>query len=124
VSPPYWKVDALGARAGGARFRGQAPMPGAVEMRVQRALLTSAVASMFALGAAHAQQQAPQGKEQKQTEKTVKCAGINACQGKSACASAKNACAGKNACKGQGLKEVKSEQECKAQGGTVQTAKR
>ncbi|MCI0574457.1 MAG: hypothetical protein L0Y66_27300 [Myxococcaceae bacterium] len=89
-------------------------------MRIQRALLASAVASMFALSAAHAQ--APQGKEQKAAEKTVKCAGVNACKGQGGCASAKNACAGKNACKGQSFSEVSSEKECKDKGGTVMAA--
>ena len=53
-----------------------------------------------------------------QTEKKVKCEGINECKGKSACNTAKNACAGQNACKGQGW-VFSTEKECKDKGGKV-----
>jgi hypothetical protein len=53
-----------------------------------------------------------------QTDKKIRCAGINACKGKGACSTAKNSCSGKNACKGQGWASV-TEKECKDKGGTV-----
>ena len=59
--------------------------------------IAAAVAGLVAAalpGAVHAQSG--------QTDKKVKCEGINACKGKGACNTAKNACAGQNACKGQG----------------------
>ena len=58
---------------------------------------------------------------EKDSSKTVKCAGINACKGHGACASAdgSHACAGKNECKGKGWVKVKSEKECTDKGGTV-----
>lgn len=82
-------------------------------------LIASAVASLFIMNAANAQE-----KQSKDTAKGVKCAGINECKGKAACAGAKNSCAGENGCKGQGWIKVGSEKECKDKGGTVVTAKK
>jgi len=82
-------------------------------------LIASAVASMFALSAANAEEKA--GKE---TSKAVKCAGVNECKGKGACSGASNSCAGENGCKGKGWIKVGSEKECKDKGGTVVTAKK
>lgn len=82
-------------------------------------LIASAVASLFIMNAANAQE-----KHDKATAKGVKCAGINECKGKAACASAKNSCAGENGCKGQGWIKVGSEKECKDKGGTIVTAKK
>ena len=82
-------------------------------------LIASAVASMFALSAANAEEKA--GKE---ASKAVKCAGVNECKGKGACSGANNSCAGENGCKGKGWVKVGSEKECKDKGGTVVTAKK
>ncbi len=81
-------------------------------------LIASAVASLFIMNAANAQEKS------KDTAKAVKCAGVNECKGKAACAGAKNSCAGENGCKGQGWIKVGSEKECKDKGGTVVTAKK
>jgi hypothetical protein len=53
-----------------------------------------------------------------QTDKKVRCGGINECKGKSACNTAKNGCSGQNACKGQGW-VYSTEKECKDKGGKV-----
>ena len=55
------------------------------------------------------------------TEKKVKCSGINACKGQGECAAADGSysCAGKNECKGKGWVKVKTDKECTDQGGTV-----
>jgi len=82
-------------------------------------LIASAVASLFVMNAARADEKA--GKE---ASKAVKCAGVNECKGKGACAGAKNSCAGENGCKGQGWTKASSEKECKDKGGTVVTAKK
>jgi hypothetical protein len=82
-------------------------------------LIASAVASMFMLGAANAQEKA--GKD---AAKGVKCAGINECKGKAACSGANNSCAGENSCKGKGWIKVGSEKECKDKGGTIVAAKK
>jgi len=85
----------------------------------KKAMMASAVASMFAAGVVHAgDAMAP-----KAAAKGVKCAGINSCKGKGACASADNACAGHNGCKGKGWAMARSEKACKAKGGTVVTEK-
>ena len=85
------------------------------------AVVAAAVGSLFASGAARAEQ----GKEKK--EKTVahavKCAGINECKGHGGCKSASNACAGQNGCKGQSFVETKSEKDCKDKGGKVMAQK-
>jgi len=83
------------------------------------ALIASAVASLFVMNAANAQD-----KGGKETSKSVKCAGVNECKGKAACAGAKNSCAGENGCKGQGWIKVDSEKACKDKGGTIVTAKK
>jgi hypothetical protein len=82
-------------------------------------LIASAVASLFVMNAANAQE-----KGGKESSKAVKCAGVNECKGKGACAGAKNSCAGENGCKGQGWTKLSSEKECKDKGGTVVTAKK
>src|SRR5882672_4438906 len=53
-----------------------------------------------------------------QTDKKVRCSGINTCKGQSACNTAKNSCKGQNACKGQGWLPA-TEKECKDKGGKV-----
>ena len=82
-------------------------------------LIASAVASLFVMNAASAQQ-----KGGTDTSKGVKCAGVNECKGKGACAGAKNSCAGENGCKGQGWTKAASEKECKDKGGTVVASKK
>jgi hypothetical protein len=82
-------------------------------------LIASAVASLFIMNAANAEE-----KGGKEASKAVKCAGVNECKGKGACAGAKNSCAGENGCKGQGWTKMSSEKECKDKGGTVVTAKK
>ena len=49
----------------------------------------------------------------------VICSGTNSCKGQSDCHSYSNSCKGQNACKGQGWKSMKSQDECRAAGGTV-----
>jgi len=80
-------------------------------------LIASAVASLFIMNAANAQE-----KQSKDTAKGVKCAGINECKGKGACSGADNACKGKNDCKGKGWVEAKTEKDCTGKGGKVVTA--
>ena len=53
-----------------------------------------------------------------QSDKKVRCQGINECKGKGACNTAKNACSGQNSCKGQGWINS-TEKECKDKGGKV-----
>jgi hypothetical protein len=84
----------------------------------KRAVLATAVASMFAAGSALAgdMKDAKAGGE-------VKCSGVNECKGKGACAGADNACAGKNGCKGKGWSHSKTADECTKKGGKVVAAK-
>jgi uncharacterized membrane protein len=79
------------------------------------AVIASAVASLFATGAAFAADKAPK----KEQAKMVKCEGGNACAGKSGCATAKSSCAGQNSCKGQGWTMEKSAKDCTAKGGKI-----
>ena len=81
-------------------------------------LIASAVASLFIMNAANAQE-----KQSKDTAKSVKCAGVNDCKGKAACAGAKNSCAGENGCKGQGQTETTAK-DCKDKGGKVAVARK
>ncbi len=85
-------------------------------MKFKGAMIASAVATMFAAGAAMA------GDAPKADAKAggVKCSGANSCSGKGACKTAKNACAGKNGCKGQGWVMEKDDAACKAKGGSVE----
>ena len=57
----------------------------------------------------------------KDSGRTVKCSGVNACKGHGECGAAdgSHACAGKNECKGKGWVNVKSAEECTKKGGTV-----
>jgi hypothetical protein len=87
-------------------------------MSMKNAILASAVASMFASGAALAKD-----KPEKKAGDTVKCEGINSCKGTGACKSANNGCKGQNGCHGQGLTETSAD-ECKAKGGKVQVAEK
>ena len=86
------------------------------------AVIASAVATMFAAGAAHARQD--KGKTEKSASKSVKCSGINDCKGKGACAGGDNSCKGQNSCKGKGWNEAKSAKDCKTKGGTVVAAEK
>jgi len=85
------------------------------------ALIASAVATLFAAGAAHAKQ--AKGKTDKSASKSVKCAGINECKGKGSCMGADNACKGKNDCKGKGWVDAKSEKDCTGKGGKIVAGK-
>jgi hypothetical protein len=84
-------------------------------------LIASAVASLFVMNAASAQDKA--AKDGKDTAGAVKCAGVNECKGKGACAGASNSCAGENGCKGKGWTKMSAD-DCKKKGGTVVTAKK
>jgi hypothetical protein len=82
-------------------------------MNTRGIAIAAAVAGLFAAAAptvVHAQSG--------QTDKKVRCGGVNDCKGKGSCNSAKNSCAGKNACKGQGWVST-TEKECKDKGGQV-----
>ena len=60
------------------------------------------------------------------TEKTaanIHCDGANDCKGRGSCKSTANACAGQNGCKGKSFIKTATEDDCKAQGGTVVAAK-
>jgi len=86
-----------------------------MKQTLKGAVIASAVAALFAMGAAHAE-----GKgEAKEGGKGVRCAGVNECKGKGSCHGADNTCAGQNSCKGKGWVMTKSEKECKDKGGTV-----
>jgi hypothetical protein len=85
-------------------------------MNTKKAVLASAVASLFLSGAAFAAKDAPK-------KATVKCAGINSCAGKGSCSGADNSCSGKNSCGGKGWTATATEKECKDKKGTVITAK-
>ena len=87
-------------------------------MSIKNAILATAVASLFASGAAMAKE-----KQAKKAGDTVKCEGINECKGHGGCKSANNACKGQNGCKGQGVTDTSAE-ECKAKGGKVQVAEK
>ena len=87
-------------------------------MSIRNAILATAVASLFASGAALAKD-----KSEKKAGSSVKCEGINECKGHGACKSAQNACKGQNGCKGQGVTET-SEKDCKTKGGKVQMAEK
>jgi uncharacterized membrane protein len=75
------------------------------------AIIASAVASMFAVGAFAADKTAKAGGD-------VKCSGVNDCKGKGACAGANNSCKGQNGCKGQGVTMMKTD-DCTKKGGKV-----
>ncbi len=79
-------------------------------------VVAAAVVGMFATG-----HQFASSAGKKDSDKSVKCAGVNACKGQGQCAAAdgSHACAGKNECKGKGWTKVKSEKECTEKGGTV-----
>jgi hypothetical protein len=83
------------------------------------AVIASAVASLFAAGAAYAGDAGSAA-----TDKGVKCAGANSCKGTGSCAGAKNSCAGKNSCKGTGWSMTPTAKDCTDKGGTVVTAKK
>ena len=87
-------------------------------MSMKSAILATAVASIFASGAAFAKD-----KPAKKASDNVKCEGINECKGHGGCKSANNACKGQNGCKGQGVTETSADQ-CKAKGGKVQVAEK
>lgn len=95
---------------------------------MKRAVVISAVASMFAVGATAAAAGRDGGGAAEKTGKdksaSVPCAGVNECKGKSSCSTATNSCSGMNGCKGKGRIEVKSEKECKDRGGTVVRAEK
>lgn len=57
------------------------------------------------------------------TAADLHCEGANDCKGHGSCKSAANACAGQNGCKGQSFIKTATEEDCKAKGGTVVTAK-
>jgi hypothetical protein len=75
------------------------------------AIIASAVASMFAVGAFAADKADKAGGD-------VKCSGVNDCKGKGGCAGAKNSCKGQNGCKGQGVTMMKAD-DCTKKGGKV-----
>src|SRR6478672_1054410 len=77
---------------------------------VKSALVASAVATLFAVGAVPAKASA------RSSAKKVKCAGVNKCAGKGTCKGAKNDCGAKNSCKGLGW-VVKSDKACAKAGG-------
>lgn len=85
-------------------------------MSMKNAVLATAVASLFASGAALAK-----GKTDKKASPRVKCEGINECKGHGACKSASNACKGQNGCKGQGMTETTAK-DCNTKGGKVALA--
>jgi hypothetical protein len=87
-------------------------------MSMKNAVLATAVASLFASGAAFAK-----GKTDKKASSQVMCEGINECKGHGACKSASNACKGQNGCKGQGQTETTAK-DCKDKGGKVAVAKK
>jgi hypothetical protein len=77
------------------------------------AVIASAVASLFAVGAY------AQGDAKPAADKGVKCAGTNSCKGTGSCAGAEHGCAGKNSCKGTGWTFTKTEKDCTSKGGKV-----
>ena len=79
--------------------------------------IAAAVCSLLAAGTARA------ADKEKEGDKTVKCAGINACKGQGSCAGADNSCKSHNSCKGKGWVETKTAKECADKGGTVAMAK-
>lgn len=87
---------------------------------IKGAVVAAAVCSMFAAGAARADDKA--GKEK--DSKVVQCAGINGCKGQGSCAGADNSCKAQNSCKGKGWVETKSAKECTDKGGKVAMAKK
>ena len=84
---------------------------------VKSTAVAVAVCSLFAAGAAQAEE------KPKEMPKVVQCAGINACKGQGSCAGADNACKAQNGCKGKGWVETRSAKECTDKGGKVVVAK-
>lgn len=78
------------------------------------AAIASALLTMFACGAAQAEDKAD-----KSTSSAVKCNGSNDCKGKGGCKSAKNDCKGHNGCKGQSFSMEKNAKDCTTKGGSV-----
>ena len=87
-----------------------------MKKNLKRAILVSAVASLFAVAHAEDAKKAAPAKEKEAA--SVMCTGVNECKGKGACGGAGNDCAGKNACKGKGVTPM-TEADCKAKKGTV-----
>ncbi|MBS0589330.1 MAG: hypothetical protein JSR65_01675 [Proteobacteria bacterium] len=70
--------------------------------------LATAVAGLFAVATASAENAAPGDQAQ------VKCTNSSACKGHGACKTNANSCKGQNACKGQGFTMQKDDASCKA----------
>jgi hypothetical protein len=87
---------------------------------VKGAVVAAAVCSMFAAGAAWADDKAEKSKDM---PKVTQCAGLNACKGQGSCAGADNACKAQNSCKGKGWVETSSAKACTDKGGKVVVAK-
>jgi uncharacterized membrane protein len=83
---------------------------------IKGAALAAAVCSLFAAGAAQADDKMKDG------AKVVHCGGINSCKGQGSCAGADNSCKAQNDCKGKGWVET-SAKECKEKGGKVVASK-
>jgi uncharacterized membrane protein len=62
-------------------------------------VLASAAAALFVAGVAGQALAA----DDKASEATIKCEGVNQCKGQSACKGAHNNCSGQNSCKGKGF---------------------
>lgn len=99
-----------------------------MQKKIKGTMLAGAVAGMFVAASGFAANSTTTNTDNqyaKHTAKTVKCqlpAEKNACKGKGGCGG-KDGCKGKDSCKGKDAPkgEVKelTEEECKAQGGTV-----
>lgn len=94
-----------------------------MKKNLKRAILVSAVASLFAVAHAEDAKKAAPAKEKEAA--SVMCTGVNECKGKGACGGKgmANECKGKNACKAKGVMSMKDDKECTAKGGKVASAK-
>ncbi|MBC7530646.1 MAG: hypothetical protein H7318_03645 [Oligoflexus sp.] len=83
-------------------------------------IVASAVAGLFVMSAAHAQDAAPEAKAEA-TKAAAYCQNAS-CKGKSACQGHGNeSCKGQNSCKGHGFIEAKDGAACKKAGGKWMT---
>jgi len=86
-------------------------------MTLKNAMIATAVASMFAAGAATA------GKSAGKKTASVKCVESNECKGHGSCGGADNSCKGQNSCKGH-QSDVKDAAACEARGGKLASAEK
>ncbi|RZA26848.1 MAG: hypothetical protein EOP10_02240 [Proteobacteria bacterium] len=80
-------------------------------------VVASAVAGLFVMSAAHAQDAAAPAAG----DKPAAYCQNNSCKGKSACGAHGSSDKGKNSCKGHGFLEAKDAAECKKAGGVWKT---